>query len=156
MKNIKTYEAFDWEKHTEHLRRMKEDPEYRESEKKRRDLELREWWGTLKPFVKSSDVPQLPNPIDEFYTNRLIELGAIPKEQLIDSHWYYGDYRNSEFGKWNTEEQKFYIIRYKFGNYWDKCNHFQDDDRYALFVPLREVTSEEMEEIDKIIQLDNL
>lgn len=145
MKNLKTYEAFDFEKHREHLKRMKEDPIYREEEQKKKDLKLREWWTTLKPFVKSSDVPQLPNPIDEFYINKLIELGAISKDKLKGDQWYYGDYRNSEFGKWNSEEQKFYIIRTKFGNYfWDNCNHFQDDDRYALFVPLREVTPEEM------------
>lgn len=153
MKTIKTYEAFDWEKHREHLKRMKEDPEYRESERKRIELQRRESWEKLKPFVKSSDVPNIPNPIDEFYTNRLIELGAIPKEKLVDGQWYYGDYRNSDFGRWNEEKQEFNIIRSKFGHsFWDNCNHFEDDDRYALFVPLREVTPDEMTEIGKSLK----
>lgn len=29
---------------------------------------------------------------------------------------------------------------------WDECNHFEDDNGFALFVPLRLATQEEVEE----------
>lgn len=44
---------------------------------------------------------------------------------------------------WNEKENKFDYVRYKFGYYWDECNHFEDDDGFALFVPLRKATDEE-------------
>ena len=45
---------------------------------------------TLKPFQKAEDVPALP-VMNDFYTQRLIELGAIPKNKLEDGKWYYGE-----------------------------------------------------------------
>lgn len=139
------------ERYKEHLRRMKEDPEYRKSEQEKKEIALKEYWTNLKPFEKASDVPQLPNPLTDFYTNRIIELGGIRKSELKDGQWYYGDFRNSHFGRWNQSKQVFEYINYSFGHYWDECNHFEDDDRFALFVPLREATREEIEnELNKI------
>lgn len=132
------------EKYREHLRRMKEDSEYRKSEKEKKEVSLRKYWSELKPFKSATDVPPLPNPLDNFYTKRLIELGAIPKSELKDGQWYYGNFRNSNFGKWDDENSVFHHIRYSFGYYWDKCKHFEDDDRFALFVPLREATQKEI------------
>jgi hypothetical protein len=77
-------------------------------------------------------------------------LGAIPKSELVDGKWYYGDFRNTDFGRWNALKNEFDHIRYKFGNRWDTCNHFEDDDGFALFTPIREVTEEEMKEIKKL------
>lgn len=138
-----------------HLKSFKEDPEYKKRWIEFRDEQQKEYWRNLSPFQKESDVPELPNPLSDFYVNRLIELGAIPKSDLKDNVWYYGNYRNSEFGKWNSNKEKFDIIRYKFGLRWDDCNHFEDDDRFALFVPLREATSEEIEKtMNNINEMD--
>ena len=76
---------------------------------------------------------------------KLIHAGAIPKAKLEDGVWYYGEYRNSNFGKWDAVNQKFGLWRHKFGWMWDTCNHFQDDNGYALFVPLRAANEEEIQ-----------
>lgn len=126
-----------------HVKRLKTDPEYKETFLKHKEKELKKYWKELKPFNKDTDVPELPKPLEKFFINKLIELGAIPKNKLEKGKWYYGDYRNSNFGKWDGK--KFHIIRYSFGfDYWDDCFHFQDDDGFALFVPLREATPEEI------------
>ena len=139
------------EKYINHINRLKSDPDYKEQWMKHKDDKLRKWWSELNPFKSSTDVPKLPNPLDDFYTNRLIELGAITKSELKDGQWYYGNFRNANFGKWDANESLFHHIRYSFGYYWDKCNHFEDDDRFALFVPLREATKEEIEnELQKV------
>jgi hypothetical protein len=157
LKNYESYEFDDdftgkdgMERWHLHRQRMKDDLDYRSEYRKWQDIKLREEWMELNPFVKSTDVPFLPKPLDDFYINRLIELGAIPKSELIDGQWYYGDFRNSEFGKWNALKNEFYYIRYKFGNRWDTCNHFEDDNGSALFTPIRKVTEEEMKEIKEL------
>lgn len=142
-----------WDKHREEL---KNNPEYLKRWKKEQNIKLKDWWNQLKPFKKSTDVPQIPsqkNPIYDFCIVRLIELGAIPKSELEDGQWYYGNFRNSEFGRWNSEKNEFEYINYSFGHYWDSCEHFQDDRGFALFVPLRKVTESEMIEINKLIDL---
>lgn len=136
-------------KWTAHRNKLKEDPEYKKQWMESQQAKLVEYWKNLKPFVDERDVPELPNPLNEFFTQRLIELGAIPKSELKDGAWYYGNFRNTEFGKWNETKVEFDYINYSFGFfYWDTCNHFEDDNRFALFTPLREVTGDEM----KIIQ----
>ena len=160
MKNIKKYESFNVDEFSgewgpsrwqEHFKRVKEDPDYKSRWKEHQSNKVKEYWMTLKPFEKESDVPDLPNPINDFYIQRLIELGSIPKSELEDGQWYYGNYRNSQFGKWNESKQVFEHLRYKFGYRWDDCNHFEDDNGFALFVPLRKATSEEIEEIQNQI-----
>lgn len=133
----------------EHMRKLKEDPEYVRHFQETKNRNIRERWDELKPFNKAEDVPELPK-MDKYYTNRLIELGAIPKENLTDGTWYYGNYRNSDLGKWDYKKQKFGIWRYKFGWMWDTCNHFQDDDGFALFVPIRKADEKELQHIKKI------
>ena len=165
MKNITTYESFNnefddsnnWnlDNWYEHRKKIKEDPEYKNRWKEHQSSKVKEYWMTLKPFEKESDVPEIPNPLNEFYVKKLIELGAIPKSKLEDGEWYYGNYRNSNFGKWNEDKQRFDIIRYKFGNRWDDCNHFEDDNGYALFIPIRKVKIEEMQQIEKEIDSIN-
>lgn len=141
---IKT--AAQWK---EHMRKLKEDPQYALEFKEQKDRNIRNSWLELKPFKTAEDVPQLPE-MDDFYRNRLVELGAIPKDRLEDGVWYYGDYRNSNLGKWDAETGKFGLWRHKFGWIWDTCNHFEDDDGFALFVPLRKANQIEMEETKRI------
>lgn len=129
-----------------HINLLRSDSEYKLSFDEFKKSELINWWKKIdKRFVVSSDVPNLPIPLTDFFTKRLIDLGAIPKSELIDGCWYYGNYRNSKLGKWSALKEKFDHIRYSFGFYWDDCNHFQADNGYALFTPIREATEEEID-----------
>jgi hypothetical protein len=112
-------------------------------ERKRR---IKEYWETLPKFKNPNDVPDLPRVDNQewvdYYVPKLINAGAIPKKDLIVDQYYIGNHRNANVAKWNGNE--FVYNRTKFNNvYEDKCNHFEDDDGFALFVPLRIGTEEE-------------
>ena len=144
--NLKDYQ--------EHLKRMKEDPEYKMNYIKKMKEQQKEDFLKIKPFVNAEDIPVLPK-VDakewkEYFVPILIEKGAIPKVDLIDGEWYYGDHRRCNVAKWNEKDNQFDYLRYKFGYFWDNCNHFEDDDGYALFVPIRKANKEEIEEQEKI------
>ena len=108
------------------------------------------YWNELKPFETPADVPNIPRVDEreykEFYVPRLIAAGAIPKTDLMDGQFYFGDYRNANVGKWLAEKNVFEHWRYKFGFRIDECNHFEDDDGFALFVPIRLANEAEIEE----------
>ena len=114
----------------------------REERKKR----IKEYWGNLPKIVNPNDVPELPQ-VDiqewkDYYVPKLIEAGAIPKKDLVIGQIYIGEHRRARVAKWNGEQ--FVYNREKFGNVFeDKCNHFEDDDGFALFVPIRIGTEEE-------------
>ena len=121
-----------------------------ESAKRKEDEKIQEnsRWDSLKTFVDSWDVPRLPvvdkETWDNFYVPRLITAGAIPKKDLKDGHYYFGNYRNSQFGQWDATENRFHHWRSKHGSFFiDKCEHFEDHSNFAVFVPIREVTKEE-------------
>ena len=135
------------EDYKEHFRKLKEDPEYKREFLQKKEENTIKYWNELNPFVNENDVPTLPNPLTDFYINRLIELGAIPVDKLEDGVWYYGDYRNTTLGRWNAEDKKFGHWRWKFRWTWDTCNHFQNDNGYAVFVPLRKANEKELNEI---------
>jgi len=149
----------------ENLEQRKERLKQEIKEKAQVDLEkrkiaVREYWDNLKPFNEAHEVPTLPrvetDEWQEFYVPKLINAGAIPKDRLIDGVWYYGEYRNSKFGKWDATKQEFGLWRYKFGWRWDTCNHFQDDNGFALFVPLRVANEEEIQkQVDIEIEKQN-
>ena len=147
MKTLKEYQG--------HIKKMKEDPEYKKKYLIEMEEKQKEDFRKRKPFLTADDVPELPQ-VDieewkEFYVPLIIEKGGIPKEKLLDGEQYYGDHRRCNFARWNEKENKFDYIRYKFGFYWDDCNHFEDDDGYALFVPIRKATEEEEKnELEKI------
>lgn len=105
------------------------------------EITQRDYWNNLKKFENPEDVPKIPIvPADEynnFYLPRLIEAGAIQKKDLIDGKVYIGKHRRCNRARWNAKNNKFEYWRYKFGFYLDECNHFEDDDGYALFVPIR-------------------
>ena len=151
MDKIYKFKDHPWDKeHAEYHDRMKSDPGYMQALRKHRESQYREYWMTLtKPFKDADDVPELPK-IDDFYINKLVDLGAIPKDKLEDDIWYYGNYRNSTLGLWSKKDNEFGLWRWKFGHRWDTCNHFEDDNGHALFVPLRKANVEEIEEMNKI------
>jgi hypothetical protein len=107
-----------------------------------RRKQIKEYWRTREPFKDVNDIPNLPivdeKEWKEFYIPRLIELGAIPKDKLVDGVVYDGDHRNAQRARWIQNENRFQYIRHKFHFiYYDYCNHFEDDNRYALFVPIK-------------------
>lgn len=110
--------------------------------KEERKLRIKNYWENEIPkFVNPEDVPDLPQ-VDklewqEFYVPKLIECGAIPKKDLINGQVYIGNHRNTTVARWNQETNKFDHMRYKFGWMKDVCNHFEDDDGFTLFVPIR-------------------
>jgi len=125
--------------------------EQREQVMAERTRALLELWENLPTFESPDQVPPLPNriPPDEwkdFYVKKLIGAGAIPKEDLRDGWYYLGEHRRATVARWNGEREVFEYWRWKFGNrFIDECNHFEDDDGFALFVPIREATEEQFE-----------
>jgi len=106
-----------------------------------RETRVREAWDNLTPFVNTWDVPRIPIvPKEEylrFYVPRLIKAGAMPKKDLVDGQVYIGDHRRCKIARWNKALNKFEYVRHKMGGtFMDTCNHFEDDDGYALFVPI--------------------
>jgi hypothetical protein len=120
-----------------------------EKEKADRKTAMIKYWNELKPFKTPDDVPAIPRVEEkeykEFYVPRLIAAGAIAKVDLIDGQCYVGDYRNARIGKWNAKENVFEHWRYKFGFRLDTCNHFEDDNGFALFVPIGLATQEDFD-----------
>jgi hypothetical protein len=137
------------QEYKEHRQKLIDDPKYAADWKRKQEEDLRRYWQLLKPFINEEDVPNLPK-MDKFYINRLIELGAIPKKDLKDGFWYYGNYRNAKLGQWDAKNKVFKHWRWKFGWLEDTCNHFEDDNGFALFVPLREANNKEVLEVKKI------
>ena len=108
---------------------------------------IKEYWDNLPRFETSDDIPELPTVDEkewkEFYVPKLIDAGAIPKKDLIDGQIYIGKHRNANIQRWNAKKDKFDHLRYKFGWREDECNHFEDDDGFALFVPIGLGTQED-------------
>ena len=121
-----------------------------EEEREERKRKMIEYWNNLPKFEKPEDVPNIPRvdaaEYKEFYVPKLIGAGAIPKNELVDGQFYFGEHRNANVGRWIAEKQVFEHWRYKFGYRLDDCNHFEDDNGYALFVPIRLANEQEIEE----------
>lgn len=97
-------------------------------------------WKKRKPFRDEDDIPPipivLPKDYEEIIVPNIIRCGGIPKDKLIVGKTYIGDCRNATEAVWDGE--KFTYMRTKFGStYPETINHFQDDDGYDLFVPLK-------------------
>ena len=97
-------------------------------------------WKERKPFRDEDDIPPipivLPKDYEEIIVPNIIRCGGIPKGKLIVGKTYIGDCRNAREAVWDGE--KFTYMRTKFGStYPETINHFQDDDGYDLFVPLK-------------------
>lgn len=95
----------------------------------------------LKPFKDILDIPDIPYVCDETYQNEiipnLVRCGAIPKKDLIVGKTYIGSCRNAGEAIWKGDH--FTYKRTKFGWTFDEnINHFEDDDKSDLFVPIKE------------------
>lgn len=107
------------------------------------DMKFRiDWWNNEHKFNSPDDIPEIPLPNNEqernFIINRLIEFGALPKSKLIEGETYIGSCRNSDTAVWDGK--KFHYQRTKFGYTYDEpINHFEDDDGYDVFIPIRKI-----------------
>lgn len=82
-------------------------------------------------------VPYCQNKDEEkFVQDTLIAHGAIPLEQLEIGKTYIGECRNAGEAVWLGD--KFEYQRHKFlDTFPEKINHFQNDDGYDVFVPIK-------------------
>ena len=112
-------------------------------EKAKRAADRVERFNRLKPFETVDDIPEIPKVDDpriykEVIVKNLIRCGAIPKDKLEVGATYEGNCRNFEEARWDGKV--FWGKRYKFGEWQDdKINHFEDDNGYDLFVPIKKV-----------------
>ena len=83
------------------------------------------------------DVPVPLNKEEEiFIQDTLINHGAIPLHELEIGKTYIGFCRNASEAVWQGD--KFVYQRFKWGTTFpDTINHFQNDDGYDVFVPVR-------------------
>jgi hypothetical protein len=78
-----------------------------------------------------------PEDYEEYVIKNYIRCGAIPKKDLIVGETYLGDCRNASEAIWNGKV--FVYKRTKFGYTFDEeINHFEDDNGFDLFVPIKE------------------
>ena len=95
----------------------------------------------MKPFKSVDNIPSVPITSEEDYQNivipNFIRCGAIPKKDLVIGHTYIGSCRNADEAVWLGEV--FRYKRTKFGYTYDEdINHFEDDDGYDVFVPIKD------------------
>jgi hypothetical protein len=103
-----------------------------------------DYLNSMKPFTEDY-IPEPPITDIDTYKNvvipNFIRCGAIPKDKLIKGKTYFGSCRNADKAIWLGDQ--FEYIRHKWGDsYPEKINHFEDDDHFDLFVPIREINSE--------------
>jgi hypothetical protein len=124
-----------------------------EREKRAEAIAVKDYWENLPPLIDPSVIPNLPivpeQEWKEYYVPKLIAAGAIPKDQLVDGEYYHGKHRCTRYAQWNAKENVFNYWKWKFGPRWDRCNHFEDDDHFALFVPIAIATKEQFDETGK-------
>lgn len=116
-------------------------PKTRTEARQIQDQKIIEWWKDMKPFKDEFDIPQLPKVNDkqwkEFFIPKIIELGGIAKKDLIDGATYRGKTRNATIAMWDEKKANFIHYRTDFVRYRDVVNHFEDDNGFALFVPIK-------------------
>ena len=110
-------------------------------ERNNRTQKIIEWFTDMNPFKGTDDIPDVPIVEPEIYQSviipNLIRCGAIPKKDLKVGTIYLGNCRNTTKAKWTGTE--FVYDRCKFGIWYeDSVNHFEDDDGYDVFVPIKE------------------
>ena len=99
-----------------------------------------EYWKTRKPFKDENDIGSIPIVSSQDYNNiiihNIIRCGGITKNELIIGKTYIGDCRNATEAIWDGKVFKY--MRTKFGStYEEEINHFEDDDGYDVFVPIK-------------------
>ncbi|MCH5167355.1 MAG: hypothetical protein J1F35_05620 [Erysipelotrichales bacterium] len=110
-----------------------------------------DFYNNLKPFDGNvNKIPDIP-AVGEWFTKEiydevvipnLIRCGAISKKDLKIGQWYIGDTRNADKAMWNGKQ--FVYERCKWNSWFiDEVNHFEDENGYAFFVPIKEIDKPE-------------
>ena len=115
-----------------------------ENTPEKRHQRMIDYLNSMKPFTEDY-IPEPPITDIDTYKNvvipNFIRCGAIPKNKLIKGKTYFGSCRNADKAIWLGDQ--FEYIRHKWGDsYPEKINHFEDDNGYDLFVPIREIKDE--------------
>jgi hypothetical protein len=88
-------------------------------------------------YIPSVPIMRSKEDYKEHVIPNFIRCGAIPKDKLVIGKTYIGHCRNADEAVWLGD--KFEYNRTKFGcTFKEEINHFEDDDGYDLFVPLKE------------------
>ena len=67
---------------------------------------------------------------------KMEQVEVIYKKDLVEGQTYEGECRNADHAIWNGT--RFVYDRYKFGStYKEEINHFEDDNGYDVFVPMK-------------------
>lgn len=79
------------------------------------------------------------------------KLKMIPKSEMKQG-WYNGICRNNHMAYWDEKDSMFYYIRYSFGFYMDKIEHFDDvkDKRLDGFVPVEKIERLDFSELQEL------
>lgn len=79
------------------------------------------------------------------------KLKMIPKSEMKQG-WYNGICRNNHTAYWDEKDGMFYYIRYSFGFYMDKIEHFDDvkDKRLDGFVPIEKIERFDFAELQEL------
>ncbi len=87
--------------------------------------------NVIVPIMRTSEDHQ------NYVVKNFIRCGAIPKKDLIIGKTYIGSCRNTNEAVWIGEQ--FEYNKTEFGcTFKEKINHFEDDNGFDLFVPLKE------------------
>jgi hypothetical protein len=123
------------------MKTLEEIKEMIKIDKEYQERKIKEHWENLPKFITDTDVPHIPIPITPFHIEKLINAGAIAKKDLKDGVKYIGKCRNAHEAVWYADKNVFTYKRHKFGYVFDEdINHFEDDNGYDLFVPIKEIT----------------
>ena len=74
----------------------------------------------------------------EIHVKNFIRCGAIPKSELEIGETYIGNCRNASKATWNGNVFVYERTKFSF-TYNEEINHFEDDNGFDLFVPLKKV-----------------
>jgi len=121
----------------EDLKRVKDKLQ---KEKEERYKNILDYWKNRKPFENENDIPDIPIVLPKDYQDiiipNIIRCGGIPKCKLEVGKTYAGSCRNASEAIWDGT--KFTYMRTKFGTtYPENINHFEDDDKSDLFIPIK-------------------
>lgn len=104
------------------------------------EMKVKEYWENFPEFYDENQVPNLPIPLTEFHVKQLVKAGAIAKKDLKNGTSYLGKCRNAHEAILHADKNVFIYKIHKFGDIFDEdINHFEDDNGYDLFVPIKEI-----------------
>lgn len=107
--------------------------------KKERYERVKKYLQEMQPFIDwVPTVPKMQSKEDyeEYVIKNYIRCGAIPKKDLIIGKTYIGDCRNASEATWNGKVFVYKRTKFNF-TYDEEINHFEDDNGYDLFIPLK-------------------